>query len=106
LDGSLGLDGGDGGIDILGNDVSSVHKTTGHVLSVSWVTLDHHGSRFKDSAGDFGDRKLLVVGLLGRDDWGIRTQHKVDSWVWDQVGLELSDVDVQSTIESQRGSQR
>jgi hypothetical protein len=29
----------------------------------------------------------------------------VDSWVWDQVGLELGDVDVQSTVEPQRGSQ-
>ena len=30
----------------------------------------------------------------------------MDSWVWDQVGLELSDIDVEGTIESQRGSQR
>ena len=28
------------------------------------------------------------------------------SWVWDQVGLELGDINVQCTIESQRGSQR
>jgi hypothetical protein len=30
----------------------------------------------------------------------------VDSWIWDQVGLELGDVDVQSSVEPQRGSQR
>ena len=30
----------------------------------------------------------------------------MDSWVWDQVSLELSDIDVEGTIESQRGSQR
>ena len=72
---------------------------------MSGVALDHHGSRFEDSAGDLGDGELLVVGFLGGDDWGIRTQHKVDSWVWDQVGLELGDVDVQSTVEPQRGSQ-
>ncbi len=47
-----------------------------------------------------------MVGFLGGDDWGIRTQHKVDSWIWDQVGLELGDVDVQSSVEPQRGSQR
>jgi hypothetical protein len=28
----------------------------------------------------------------------------MDSWIWDQVGLELGDIDVQGTIESQRGS--
>ena len=42
LDGSLGLDGGDGGVDILGDDITSVHKAASHVLSVSWVTLGHH----------------------------------------------------------------
>jgi len=29
----------------------------------------------------------------------------VDSWVWDQVGLELSDIDVKGTIESEGGGQ-
>ena len=29
----------------------------------------------------------------------------MDSWVWHQVGLELSDIDVKGTVESQRGSQ-
>lgn len=42
LDGSLGLDGGDGGVDILGDDVTSVHEAASHVLSVSWVALGHH----------------------------------------------------------------
>jgi len=43
LDGSLGLDGGDSGVDILGDDITSVHEAAGHVLSVSGVTLGHHG---------------------------------------------------------------
>ena len=30
----------------------------------------------------------------------------MDSWIWDQVGLEFSDIDVQGTIESEGGSQR
>jgi len=29
----------------------------------------------------------------------------VNSWVWDEVGLEFSDIDVQGTIESERSSQ-
>jgi hypothetical protein len=29
----------------------------------------------------------------------------VDSWIWDQVGLELGDIDVQGTVESEGGSQ-
>jgi len=43
LDGSLGLDGGDSGVDILGDDITSEHEAAGHVLSVSGVTLSHHG---------------------------------------------------------------
>ena len=30
----------------------------------------------------------------------------MDSWIWDQVGLELGDIDIQGTIESEGGSQR
>jgi len=30
----------------------------------------------------------------------------MDSWVWDEVGLEFSDIDVQGTIESEGSSQR
>ena len=47
-----------------------------------------------------------MVGLLSRDDWSIGRKHEMDSWVWHQVSLELSDIDVKGTVESQRGSQR
>jgi len=43
LDGSLGLDGGDSGVDILGDDITSVHEAASHVLSVTRITLGHHG---------------------------------------------------------------
>jgi hypothetical protein len=37
---------------------------------------------------------LLVVGLLSGDNWGIGRKHEMDSWVWDQVSLEFSNIDV------------
>ena len=46
-----------------------------------------------------------MVGFLGRDNWGVGGKHKVDTWVWHQVGLELSDIDVKGTIESEGGGQ-
>ena len=104
LDGSLGLDGSNGGVDVLGDDVTSVQHTAGHVLAVTWVTFHHLVGWFESGVGDFGDRELFVVGLFGRDDRGICCQREVDTWVWYQVGLELSQVDVESTIKSQRGS--
>merc|ERR1719484_29088 len=85
LDGSLGLDGGDGGVDILGDDITSVHEAACHVLSVSGVTLGHHGGGLEGGVGDLGYGELLVVGLLGGDDGGVRGEHEVDSGVGHQV---------------------
>jgi len=65
LDGSLGLDGGDGSVHILGDDVSSVHKAASHVLSVSGIALSHHGGGFESRVGDFGNGELFVVSFLG-----------------------------------------
>jgi hypothetical protein len=47
-----------------------------------------------------------VVSLLSRDDRSIRGKHEVNSWVWDKVGLELSNIDVKGTIETKGSSKR
>ena len=46
-----------------------------------------------------------MISFFGWDNWGVWGQHKVNSWIWDQVSLEFSNIDVQSTIESQWGGQ-
>ena len=106
LDGSLGFDGGNGGIDILGDHITSVEHGAGHVFTMAWVALGHHGGGFESTVGDFGNGQLFMVSLLSRDDRGVRGQHEVDTGVGHQVGLELSDINVEGTVESQRGSQR
>jgi len=55
LDGALGLDGGDGSVDILGDDVSTVQHAAGHVLAVTWVTLDQLVGWLKASIGDLSN---------------------------------------------------
>jgi hypothetical protein len=102
LDGALRLDGGDGGVHVLGHDVPAVHEAAGHVLPVAGVALRHHTRRLEDRVGDLGDRQLLVVGLLGRDDGSVRREHEVNAWVRHQVRLELSNVHVQGAIEAER----
>jgi len=72
---------------------------------VTWVALGHHGGWLEGGVGDLGNGELLVVGLLGGDDGGVRGEHEMDSGVGDQVSLELSDIDVEGTIESERGGQ-
>ena len=46
-----------------------------------------------------------MVGLLSRDDGSVGGEHEMDTGVGHQVGLELSHIDVQSTIESEGGSE-
>ena len=103
LDGPLGLDGGDGSIDILGHHITSVQHAAGHVLAVTWVTFHHLVGWLKASIGDLSHRQLLMVGLLSRDDWGIGGQREMDTWVGHQVGLELCQIHIQGTIEPQGG---
>merc|ERR1719201_1607551 len=69
------------------------------------IALSHHGGGLEGGVGDLSDGELLVVGLLGRDDRGVRGKHEVDTGVRDEVGLELSNVDVECTIEAEGGSQ-
>jgi hypothetical protein len=55
LNGSFSLDGGDGCIDVFGDDISSVHHRAGHIFSVSGVTLGHHIGWLEAAVGDFSD---------------------------------------------------
>mmetsp|Transcript_27255 Transcript_27255/g.50246 ORF Transcript_27255/g.50246 Transcript_27255/m.50246 type:complete len:459 (+) Transcript_27255:280-1656(+) len=105
LNGTLGLDGGNRGVDILGDDITTVHQAAGHVLAVTGVALDHHGSGLEGGVGDLSDGELLVVSLLGRDDGSVGGKHEMDTGVGHQVGLELSDIDVEGTIETEGGSE-
>merc|ERR1711976_779904 len=103
LDGTLGLDGGDGSIDILGHHITTVQHAAGHVLAVAGVALHHLVGRLKAGIGDFSHRQLLMVGLLSRDDWGVGGQGEVDTGVGHQVGLELRQIHIQGTIKPQGG---
>ena len=104
LDGPLGLDGGNGSVDVLGDNISSVQHAAGHVFTVTGVAFHHLVGWLEASVGDLGNGELLVVGLLGGDDWGVGGQGEVDTWVGHQVGLELSQIDVEGTVESEGGS--
>ena len=47
-----------------------------------------------------------MVGLLSGDDWSVCYQREMNPGVGHQVGLELSQINVQSTVKSQRGGDR
>merc|ERR1712004_564838 len=104
LDAPLGLDGGNGSVHVLRHNVSSVEEAARHVLAVTGIALDHLVGWLEAGVGDLRDSELLMVGLLRRDDRCIGDQGEVDPGVWHQVGLELSQVHVQGSVEPQGGS--
>jgi hypothetical protein len=106
LNGSLGLDGGNSSIDILGDDVTTVHHAASHILAMARIAFDQHVSGFEDGVGEFSNGELLVVGLLGGDDRSIDAEREVNTRIRHQVGLEFSKINVQSTIEAEGDSDR
>merc|ERR1712106_1061026 len=102
LDRALGLDCGNCRIHVLGNNISTVEHAAGHVLATPGVALHHLVSRLKTGIGYFCHRQLFMVSLLRTDDWCISHQGKMDPWIGDQVGLELSQIHVECPIKSER----
>uniref|UniRef100_A0A182MVS4 Uncharacterized protein n=1 Tax=Anopheles culicifacies TaxID=139723 RepID=A0A182MVS4_9DIPT len=47
LDRALGLDGGDGRVDVLRHHITTVQHAACHVLAVAWITLHHLVGRFE-----------------------------------------------------------
>jgi len=105
LNSTLGLDGGNRRVDILGDYVTTEHHAACHEFTMTRVALGHHVGGLEHGVTDLLDGKLLVVGLLSRDDRSVRGKHKVNTRVWHQVGLELRKIDVKSTIETKRSCQ-
>merc|ERR1711934_683808 len=103
LDAPLGLDGGDGGVDILGDNISSVEKTTCHVLPMARIALDHLVGGFETSVGDLSHGQLLMVSLLRGNHGGVGHKGEMDPGVGNQISLELSQIHVESAVKSQRG---
>ena len=88
---------------VLGDNISTVKQASRHVFSVAGVTLDHLVVRLEARHCDLLDRIGLVGRLCGRDDRCVSNEREVDAGIWDQVGLELVQVNVQRTVEAERG---
>eukprot|EP00615_Pteridomonas_danica_P006979 CAMPEP_0114372770 /NCGR_PEP_ID=MMETSP0101-20121206/34407_1 /TAXON_ID=38822 ORGANISM="Pteridomonas danica, Strain PT" /NCGR_SAMPLE_ID=MMETSP0101 /ASSEMBLY_ACC=CAM_ASM_000211 /LENGTH=222 /DNA_ID=CAMNT_0001525761 /DNA_START=110 /DNA_END=779 /DNA_ORIENTATION=- len=57
----------------------------------SWKEVENH-------VGNFSNRHLFMVCLISSNKGSIGLEHEVDTWVWDQVSLELVKINVKSTI--------
>merc|ERR1719150_531884 len=94
----------DGGVGLLGLDLSSVVDGDGHVLVLHWVEVGvfhKHVLGLEHVVGDLADGLGLVRCLLLVDDGGKCGGHEVESREGHQVGLELSEVNVELSVESE-----
>lgn len=103
LNGSFGLDGGDSGVGVTGDDVTSVEQSTRHVFALTGVTFDHLVVGFEARHGHLGDAVAFVERLVGADDGRVGGQGEMNTGERHQVGLELVEIDVETTIETQGG---
>ena len=98
----LGLDFGYACVHIPGRDIASVQQTTRHVLPCFRVTFHHLVLRFEHTGCDLVSGNFFMIRLLHGEDWGVTGQWKVNAGVWNQVGLEFVQVDVQLSYKSKR----
>ena len=87
LNGSLGLDCCDSCIHILRYYITTEQQTASHIFAVTWVTFHHLIGWLKTGICDFSNTQLFMVGFFSRDNWSISGQWEVNTWIWNQVGL-------------------
>ena len=95
LDSALGLESSHCTVHIVGHHITTVQQARSHVFAVSRIAFDHLVVGLEARVGDFRDRIGFMLSFGSRHDWGICNQREVDSRVWDQVGLELVEIDIE-----------
>ena len=71
---------------------------------MSWIAFHHLVGWFEACVCDLLNSNLFVESFFSRDDWGVSDHREMDTWVGHQVSLELSQIDVQGSVESERCS--
>ena len=95
----LGLDAGDGGVDVFGHHVAAIQHAARHVFPVARVAFHQLVCGLETPVRNLSHTKLLVIGLLSRHNGRVDDERVVDPRVRHQVGLELQHVYVESPVE-------
>jgi hypothetical protein len=93
-------------VNILRDNITTVQQASSHVLSVTGIALHHLIVRLEARHGDLLDRVGFVGCLSSGNDRCVCNEREMNTWVWHQVGLELVEIDVEGTIETEGGGDR
>lgn len=103
LDSPLHLNFGDRRVHVLRNDIASVQHAARHVLAAAAVTLHHLVVVVEQLRRQVVDGDLLVERFCGRNERSEGSEREVDPRVRHEVRLELVHVNVERSVEPQRG---
>jgi len=91
-------------VNLFGGHSTSEHGGGGEISSVSWVRSAHHVLGVEHLGGELWDGEGSVLLRSSGSEWSETSHEEMESWEWDQVDCELSEIGVQLSWESEAAS--